>query len=416
MLDLGVRHRLAVLDPATGDAIGHIPAGGAPEAHDAVRAARAAHPAWARTEPGARGSLLKAAARRLRECARELAELQTREAGTPLAGSLGGVEAGIAALEGYAALGPLERGRPPRGDLVLREPRGIVAILMPWSDPLATTFGPLAAALVAGNAVVLKPSPKAPLAAERVAELLDLGDILQVLHGDERATRPLATHHGIDLVIRPGEEAAGSHLAVIDAGVDPEAAAEEVAASAFAGAGQGCASLERVNVDRSLADAFLDALVAHAGALRIGPGLDVATDLGPLIDDDHRIWVHRQVQDAVYGGARLLAGGEPLPGRGFFYPPTVLVDAPDDALVTCGETRGPVVSVRVTRSFDEALHTPGRVGLASVLTPSHQHAKQAWSTLPARTVSVNAIFAAPPPGAEPELLDAVTRTKVVHLN
>jgi succinate-semialdehyde dehydrogenase/glutarate-semialdehyde dehydrogenase len=217
-------------------------------------------------------------------------------------------------------------------------------------------------------------------------------------------------------VIRPGEEAAGSHLAVIDAGVDPEAAAEEVAASAFAGAGQGCASLERVNVDRSLADAFLDALVAHAGALRIGPGLDVATDLGPLIDDDHRIWVHRQVQDAVYGGARLLAGGEPLPGRGFFYPPTVLVDAPDDALVTCGETRGPVVSVRVTRSFDEALHTPGRVGLASVLTPSHQHAKQAWSTLPARTVSVNAIFAAPPPGAEPELLDAVTRTKVVHLN
>ena len=168
--------QLAVLDPATGEPIGHIPAGAAPEAHDAVRSARAAHGAWARTDPGARGSLLKAAARRLRECARELAELQTRETGAPLAGSLGGVEAGIASLEAYAELGPLERGRPPRGDLVLREPRGVVAILMPWCDPLAATCGALAAALVAGNAVVLKPSQKAPLAAERLAELLDLGD------------------------------------------------------------------------------------------------------------------------------------------------------------------------------------------------------------------------------------------------
>ena len=141
-LDLGVRHRapqLAVLDPATGEPIGHIPAGAAPEAHDAVRSARTAHGAWARTDPGARGSLLKAAARRLRECARELAELQTRETGAPLAGSLGGVEAGIASLEAYAELGPFERGRPPRGDLVLREPRGVVAILMPWCDPLAAT-------------------------------------------------------------------------------------------------------------------------------------------------------------------------------------------------------------------------------------------------------------------------------------
>src|SRR5215207_7104894 len=145
-LDLGVRHRLSVVNPATGEAIGHIPAGGAPEAHDAVRAARAAHGAWARTDPGARGSLLKAAARRLRECARELAELQTRDAGAPLAASLGGVERGIAALEAYAELGPLERGQPPRGDLVLREPRGIVAILMPWSDPLSATCGALAAA------------------------------------------------------------------------------------------------------------------------------------------------------------------------------------------------------------------------------------------------------------------------------
>src|SRR3954470_24383792 len=220
MLDLRVRHRapeLAVVDPATGEAIGCVPASGPPEAHDAVGSARVAHGPWARIAPEARGSLLKAAARRLREHARELAELQTREAGTPLAGSLGGGEAGIAALEAYAELGPLDRGRGPRGDIVLHEPRGVVAILMPWSDPLASSCGALAAALVTGNAVVLKPSEKAPLTAGRVVELLDLGGILQLLHGDERAARPLATHPGVDLVMRPGEEAAGSHLAVIDA-------------------------------------------------------------------------------------------------------------------------------------------------------------------------------------------------------
>src|SRR4051812_14837876 len=227
-LDIAVRRRvpeLAVLDPSTGEAIGDVPAGAAPQAHDAVTAARAAQTAWARTAPEARGSLLKAGARRLREHARELAELQTRETGTPLGDSLGGVEAGISALEAYAELGPLDRGRPPRGDLVVHEPRGVVAILMPWSDPLAAGAGALSAALVSGNAVVLKPSEKAPLAAERAVELLDLGDVLQLLHGDERAARPLSTHPGVTLVIRPGEDGAGSHLVLVDDGVDPEWAA-----------------------------------------------------------------------------------------------------------------------------------------------------------------------------------------------
>jgi succinate-semialdehyde dehydrogenase/glutarate-semialdehyde dehydrogenase len=418
MLDLGVRHppaELAVLDPATGEAIGHVPAGAAPEANDAVVAARDASAAWARTGADARGALLKAAARRVREHARELAELQTREAGAPLAASLGGVEAGIAALEAYAELGPLDRARPPRGDLVVREPRGVVAILMPWCDPLASSCSALAASLVMGNCVVLKPSEKAPLAAQMVVELLDLGDVLQLLHGDERAARPLSTHPGVDLVVRPGEEAASPHLVIVDDGVDVESVAAEVAAGAFVGAGQSCGSVARVHVVEPLAEAFLDALAARARALRVGPGLATGTDVGPLIDADHRLSVHRQVQDAVYAGASLLCGGEPLYGPGFFYPPTVLVNAPEDSLVMCCETRGPVVAVRVCDSFDHALAGGERIGLASVLTPSHANAQRAWRTLPARTVSVNAVFRRPRPGAEPELLDAFTRTKVVHL-
>jgi acyl-CoA reductase-like NAD-dependent aldehyde dehydrogenase len=406
---------LEVIDPATGDPIGHVPAGGVAEAHHAVLTARTAQGPWARIAAEARGSLLKAAARRVRECARELATIQTLETGTPLADSLGGVEAGIGAFEAYAEIGPLDRGRAPRGDLILRDPRGVVAILAPWCDPLAASCGVLAAALVSGNAVVLKPSEKAPLAVARLVEQLELGPILQLLHGDERAARPLLTHSGVDLIMRPGEEAAGSHLAIVDAGVDPMWAAEQVAISAFGGAGQSCGSVERVHVHRSSADAFLSALTARARTLRIGPGKDLDTELGPLIDADHRLWVHRQVQEAVYAGAELHAGGEPLLRPGFFYPPTVLSGAPDDALVHRGETRGPVATIRVADTFDETLDAGRLLGLVSVLTPSQAHAQRAWRELPARTVSINSVFPAGRAAAEPELLDAVTRTKVVHL-
>jgi len=399
---------LPVLDPATGEPVGHIPAGGVPEANRAVAAARAAQAPWARNRPEGRGALLKAGARRLREHARELAALQTTEVGMPLADSLGGVEAGIAAFEAYAELGPHDRAHAPAGDLALKEPRGVVAILLPWSDPVAAGCGALAAALVAGNTVVLKPSEKAPLAAARLAELLELGEVLQLVHGDERATRPLASHPSVDLVIRPGEEAAGSHLAILDAGVDPGWAAEQVAASAFAG--QSAGAVGRVHVHRAVAEPFLEALAERAGRVRVGPGTDPLTELGPLIDAGHRDWIHGHVRDAVTAGAELLAGGEPLPGPGFFYPPTVLDGAGEDALVA----RGPVAAVRVAASFEAALPAL-RTGIVSVLTPSQAHAQLAWREVPARTVSVNAVFRAPRTGAEPALLDAVTRTKVVHL-
>ena len=261
---------LAVLDPATGEAIGHIPACGVPEAHDAVAAARAAHGAWARTAAG--GARLAAEGRgapaaRARARAGRAADARGRHAA--------GGRRSAASRPGSPPSRPTpssarwSAAAPPRGDLVLREPRGVVAILMPWCDPLAATCGALAAALVTGNAVVLKPSEKAPLAAR----------------ADGRAARPRrrscssctatsaprgrsATHPGVDLVIRPGEEAAGSHLAIVDAGVDPEwAARARSRRSAFAGAGQSCGSVERVHVHRALAEPFLDALArARAGA------------------------------------------------------------------------------------------------------------------------------------------------------
>ncbi len=460
VLDLTTNPRAAaclrVLDPATGELVGRIPAG-SPEAVDAaVRAARAAQKAWARTPPAERGTALKAAARRLRAGAEELAELVTREGGKPLADALGGVEAGIGAIEQYAELGPLHRGRALQGaweaaDLMVHEPRGVVALLVPWNDPIAIACGQIAAALVTGNAVVYKPSEKTPLSGARLVELLDLGDVLQLVHGDARAGRPLAAHPRVDLVIHTGSvqtgrdvmeacvdrlgkallELGGKDAMIVDAGVDPEWAAEQAAIGAWANAGQICTSIERIYVHRDVAEPFLEALTRRARELKVGDGRDPATEMGPLIDEEQRDWVHNHVEDAVHNGAKLLAGGEIPDGDGCFYPPTVLVGPPGDAPVLTQETFGPVAAVRVVDSFDAALEEAGsgEFGLAAVvLTPSAAHAQRAWRELEVGTVKVNAVFGGAPGGAAqprrhsgqgfgygPELLDEVTHTKVVHL-
>ncbi len=423
-LDVSISARAAeidVLDPATGEPIASIPAGSPKAAHRAVRDARAAQRGWSRTAPAARAALLKAGARRLREDSRELAQLQTRESGKPLGDSLGAVEAGIGAIESYAELGPLQGGRSLQGgweaaDLVVREPRGVVALLAPWTDPVAVAAAQLAAALVTGNAVVLKPSEKTPLSAALMVELLDLGDVLQLLQGDVRAGRPLAAHPDVDLVLR--HATGGKGAMIVDAGVDPAWAAGEAATGAFANAGQTGAAVERIYVHASLAEPFLDALAARTRGVRVGSGMDPATEMGPLIDEEQRMWVHRQVRDAVYAGARLLAGGDPLPGPGFFYPPTVLAGPPEDAPVLTEETCGPVAAVRVVDSFDAALDQAGRTACgpaATVLTPSHEHAQRAWRELDAGTVRVNDVVGGAPGSRAPELLDELTRRKVVHL-
>jgi succinate-semialdehyde dehydrogenase/glutarate-semialdehyde dehydrogenase len=449
--------QLDVQDPATGALLGRIPAGSAEAADRAVRAARAAQPAWARTAPAERGALLKAAAQRLRDGAEALAVLQTREGGKPLADSLGGVEAGIGAIEQYAELGPVHRGRSLQGgwdatDLMVHEPRGVVALLVPWNDPIAIACGQIAAALVAGNTVVYKPSEKTPLSGARLVELLDLpGGVLQLLLGDARAGRPLVRHPHVDLVIHTGSvqtgrevmeacadrlgkallELGGKDALIVDAGVDPEWAAAQAATGAFANAGQICTAVERIYVHRAVAEPFVAALTRRARALAVGPGTDPLTEMGPLIDEDQRDWVHNHVEDAVHNGAELRCGGRVPDGPGCFYPPTVLVGPPGDAPVITQETFGPVAAVRVVGSFAEGIAEAnrGEYGLAAVvLTPSHANAQRAWRELDVGTVKVNAVFGGAPGGAAeprrhsghgfgygPELLDEVTQTKVVHL-
>ena len=447
---------LLVTDPATGEPVGALRR---TDAAPLVEAARAAHPGWDRTPAGERAALLKAGARRLREAADDLALLQTRENGKPVGDSRGGVDAGIGAVEQYAELGPLHRGRTLQGawgasDWMTRVSRGVAVLCLPWNDPVAIACAQIAANLVVGNTVVCKPSERTPLATAEVVRILaeDLPPgVLQLAVGDGTLGAALASSDGVDVVVHVGSVAAGRSVAaacasrgakavlelggkdpmIVDAGVDPAWAAGQAAVGCFANAGQICTSVERVYVHRDVADAFVDELVRRAKGLRVGPGTDPSTEMGPMIDAGQRAVVDRHVREAQEAGAEVRCGGTVPEGPGAYFPPTVVTGVAPGMAIVDEETFGPVAAVQVVDSFDEALALADGTayGLAAVvLTSDLAHAQRATRELSVGTVKVNAAFGGAPGGAAtphgasgegfgygPELLDELTRVRVVHL-
>ncbi|HET7762410.1 MAG TPA: aldehyde dehydrogenase family protein, partial [Phycicoccus sp.] len=284
---------------------------------------------------------------------------------------------------------------------------------------------------------------------ELVASCLPEG-VLGLVEGDADAGAALAAHEGVDLVAHVGSSAAGAAVrlacarrgaasvtenggkdpVVVDAGVEPEWAAEQVALGAFANAGQLCTSVERVYVHAAVADRFVDALVRRAESHVIGDPGDPGTTMPPLVDERAVRTVDAHVRDAVARGARLLTGGRPSGAVPHAYAPTVLVDCTDDMLVMSEETFGPVAPVAVVESWQEGLARAagGRYGLAAtVLTADARHALEAVDALDVGTVKVNAVFGGAPGGSAdprrdsgrgagdgPDLLREMVVLKTVH--
>ena len=449
--------------PATGEVVGTFPVDGPQEVAAAVARAREGQLGWAGLGfDGRRRALLAYKALLVRRTD-ELVALVHRENGKPDADALIEVLMIVEHLD-WAARNAARvlRPRRARGNLVLAnhaasveyQPLGVVGVIGPWNYPVFTPLGSIVYALAAGNAVVFKPSELTPavgcLLADTFAEAVPAHPVLQVVTGDGATGHALCLA-GVDKVALTGSPATGRKVMaacaerlipvvlelggkdamIVDAGVDPEWAAEQAAIGAFANAGQICTSVERIYVHRDVAEPFVEALTRRAEALQVGDPRDPGTEMGPLIDDDQVDWVHNQVEDALHNGAELRAGGRVPDGPGCFYPPTVLVGPPGDSPVITQETFGPVAAVRVVGSFAAALEEAnrGEYGLAAVvLTPSHANAQRAWRELEVGTVKVNAVFGGAPGGAAeprrssghgfgygPELLDEVTHTKVVHL-
>ncbi|MBE1592340.1 aldehyde dehydrogenase family protein [Nonomuraea angiospora] len=372
----------SVVNPATEQVVALIPAGSAADAAAAVESAQAAHAGWARLDLEDRLGRLSRTADLLERHVRELAELENREMGKPvplaeqfIAGGIASFRLGIERARSYPFVAdvtaPGESGRT----VVIREPLGVLALIVPWNFTVTSILGALGPLLAAGNTVVIKPSEKAPLSAARLVELCDLpAGVVNLLLGDARAGKPLAEHEAVKLVHFTGSVEAGRSVAVaaakrlqrtilelggndpvlVDADVDVAATAKAVATSTFLNSGQICTSSERIYVHRAVADEFIAALVAEAEGWTMSDD-PYSPGLGPLVDDTQRRIVHDHVHEAVDRGATLLCGGGRPDRPGYFYPATVLTEVTSDMRIMKEETFGPVAPVTVVDSFAEAI-------------------------------------------------------------
>lgn len=407
-----------LVNPATEDVVATYPNGSPEDVDLAVDAAVSAQRQWSALEVSERVDYLRSWAAAVAEHAEELAELECREMGKPVALGRAFIDGATQALRASAeqALSypfTTTSASPDSSTTkILRQPLGATAVIVPWNFPVPMLLGTLGPLLAAGNTVVVKPSERAPLSAVRLFELLTLPPgVANLVLGDATAGRPLAGHEQIQLVHFTGSVSAGRQVGattgkllhrsvlelggkdpvVVDADVDPKATAEAVAFGAFVNSGQICTSMERIYVHRDIADEFVDALVAAAQTYGLGDGHDANTVLGPLVDSRQRDIVHHHVTDAVERGATLRTGGQLPDGAGFFYPATVLTDLDDSMLVLTDETFGPVAPVVAVSSFEEGLDRASQssYGLAATVYTRDADNTAAAARLPAGVIWVN---------------------------
>jgi acyl-CoA reductase-like NAD-dependent aldehyde dehydrogenase len=340
---------------------------GADEADAAVAAARAAFPAWAPIAPGDRARLLRSLAALVEEHAEELALLETRNVGKPIADSRGEVAMVAEVFHFYAGAVDKHHGEtiPVVGgvDMTFREPLGVVGLIVPWNFPIAISSWKLGPALACGNTVVLKPAELTPLTALRLGELaLEAGipeGVLNVVVGPGSVVgRRLVEHPDVAKIGFTGStqvgrgvmagaaqtikrvtlELGGKSANVVFADADLERAAASAPYAVFGNAGQDCCARSRILVERPVYDRFVERLVEATKSVRVGDPEDAATEMGPLISAEQREQVSSYVDgDVVYRGD--------IPeGSGFWFPCT-LVEATNEDRVAREEVFGPVAAV-----------------------------------------------------------------------
>ena len=411
-----------ILNPATGETLGRVPFAGPEDVDRAIEAARAAFPAWRDAGPDRRGEILRRAAGLIGGRAAEIGRVMTLEEGKPLPEAAGEVHRAAAQLEWYAEEARRAYGRiiptgPGQVLSVRPGPVGPVGAFVPWNFPAGGPMRKIAAALAAGCPIVIKPSEEVPgtvlLLAQAFADAGVPHGVLNVVFGvpDEISRRVIASPD-IRYIAFTGSVPVGKHVAGLAAAAmkastmelgghapvnvcadtDVAAAARSCVQAKIANAGQVCTSPSRLLADRRILPEFTGALVAAMAAVRVGNGLDDGVQMGPLANARRRGAVHALVTDAAGRGAKILLGGEPAPGPGFFYPPTVLADVPADAAVLHEEPFGPIAPVLPFDDLDEALAIANSLpyGLAAYgFTDSAATAEKLIAGLEAGILSIN---------------------------
>jgi acyl-CoA reductase-like NAD-dependent aldehyde dehydrogenase len=419
--------KITSINPATGEILGELDCSDEATVRAAVTRARAAQPAWSERGVKHRVAVLREFQTKLHAAKSEIAAAITRESGKPLAEAL--VTEVLVVLDATRFLidnaWKLLRDEPlPHGSLatklkrgrIIREPHGVIGIISPWNYPFSIPTTDALAALVAGNAVVLKPSELTPLIALQLAELLHASgvpkDVFQVVIG-EGSTGAALLNSAIDKLVFTGSVQTGKRIATAAAerllpvvlelgGKDPmivlDDADVDVASSAavwgaFVNAGQACLSVERCYVHRRLCESFAKACAEKAHQLHVGNGMDPHTDVGAMIHERQLRIVESHVEDAKAKGAQVLAGGKRLRDLGpNFYAPTVLFNVTQDMRIMREETFGPVLPIMAFDDDDEAIRlaNDSEYGLAaSVWTRDAKRGERLARRIQAGTVMVN---------------------------
>lgn len=411
---------LADVDPATGRTIQEIPCATADEVAQAVARARDAQPAWGALGIESRIETLERVAERFSDDAlvERFAELITAEMGKPIAHARREAKATGASIRRLCesareALAPTETRSKQTVTRISREPLGVVAAITPWNFPLAMAREVIVPALVAGNTVVFKPSEVVPLCGELLhatfADELPDG-VITLVQGLDDAGKALVAGD-VDMVGFVGSVAAGRHIMAACApslkrivlelgGKDPMIVCKDAdldAAAAFAAnesmrnSGQVCCSVERIYVEKDVADEFTQKVVDKVAEMTVGDGRDDVF-MGPMASEGQRAHVLDQVADARAAGATVHVGGEALERDGWFMAPTVVSGVDESMKLMSEETFGPVATIRLVDSAEQAvtLANASEFGLgASVWAGDRERGVDLASRLESGMVGVN---------------------------
>ncbi len=413
------------VSPIDREMLAMVARGGEREVDEAVAAARSAFETWGSTPPERRAAVLHRIGELIESRVGELAIVETTDNGSLLRSMQRSVMPRVALNFHFFADRLLELGEEDldtRGhrNHVTWDPAGVAAVITPWNAPLMLATWRVAPALAAGDTVVLKPPEWAPLTASMLCDIAreaGLPDgVLNVVQGiGEEAGAALVRHRGVDRVAFTGSvetgrsvaAAAGANLTpvslelggkspfLIFADADLEAAVAQ-AVNQYDNAGQVCLAGTRLLVERGIYDRFLERFLERARALRQGDPRREDTDLGPLITQEHFERVDGFVQRAKAEGARALIGGGPNEELGgWYYRPTLFVDAPPGSEILTREVFGPVLTLQAFEDEDEAIRMANATdyGLAAVVyTGDRERAERVSARLVAGTVWVNCFY------------------------
>jgi acyl-CoA reductase-like NAD-dependent aldehyde dehydrogenase len=370
----------AVVNPATGEPFAQCPKADQNLLNDAVAAAKAAFPAWSRKPIEERAALVTALADRLEGAMEDFARLLTTEQGKPLDQARYEVMGAIYTLRAFAAMRPERKVIRQEGDATViehRTPLGVVAAITPWNFPMILLMNKLGPALVTGNTMVAKPAPTTPLTSlkfgEFCRELLppgvvniicdenDLGaaltshpDVAKVAFTGSTATGKKVMQSAAGGVKRVTLELGGNDAAIVLDDVDPKVAARRVYDGAMTNAGQICVAVKRAYVPSGMYDAVCDELASLAKAAVVDDGFKQGAQVGPVQNRTQFEKVKEFLAEAAAKG-KVLAGGAPLDRPGYFIPPTIVRDMPDDARLVREEQFGPLLPVLKYDDIDDVI-------------------------------------------------------------